>query len=99
MTAFAAISAAVQERIRRFYGRESDIIYPPVADSAFQPAEHRQPGDYYLSLGRLIPYKRVDLAVRAFSAAWAAPGGHRRRAGPRRRWSAWPGPTCAFWAG
>jgi glycosyltransferase involved in cell wall biosynthesis len=68
VTAFAAISRAVQERIRRFYGRDSVIIYPPVPESAFARAD-TAPRDegYYLSLGRLIPYKRVDLAVRAFN--------------------------------
>jgi glycosyltransferase involved in cell wall biosynthesis len=67
VTAFAAISVAVQARIRRFYGRESEIIYPPVAKSAFVPTRQGPPGDYFLSVGRLIPYKRMDLAVRAFS--------------------------------
>ncbi len=67
VTAFAAISRAVQERIQRFYGRDSVIIYPPVPESAFTGAEAPHDGGYYLSLGRLIPYKRVDLAVRAFN--------------------------------
>jgi glycosyltransferase involved in cell wall biosynthesis len=66
VTAFAAISVAVQSRIRQFYGREPEVIYPPVAEAAFLPALQEEPGDYYLSVGRLIPYKRVDLAVRAF---------------------------------
>ena len=63
---FIAISTTVQQRIRRCYGRESVIIYPPVNTARFATAE-AQPGagDYYLSLGRLIPYKRVDLAVQA----------------------------------
>lgn len=60
---FIAISTVVQERIRRCYGRESSVIFPPVDTARFQPAG--EPGDYYLSLGRLIPYKRVDLALRA----------------------------------
>jgi len=63
---FIAISGEVQKRIQRFYGRESVIIYPPV-DTARFAAAAAQPttGDYFLSLGRLIPYKRVDLAVQA----------------------------------
>lgn len=60
---FIAISSEVQRRIARFYGRESVIIYPPVDLRRFAP--QAEPGDYFLSLGRLIPYKRVDLAVRA----------------------------------
>lgn len=63
---FIAISGAVQKRIQRFYGRESVIIYPPVDTARFASTASRPgTGDYFLSLGRLIPYKRVDLAVRA----------------------------------
>ncbi len=59
-----AISTEIQERIRRYYHRESTLIYPPVeAAERFTPAQ--QVGDYYLALSRLIPYKRIDLAVEA----------------------------------
>lgn len=63
---FIAISRAVQRRIEKYYGRDSIIIYPPVDTERFVPSG-RPPGDYYLAGGRLIPYKRVDLAVRAFT--------------------------------
>jgi glycosyltransferase involved in cell wall biosynthesis len=63
--ALAAISNEIQGRIRRLYGRESAIIYPPVETGRFAPAEDQ--GDYYLLVSRLIPYKRIDLAVRAFT--------------------------------
>jgi glycosyltransferase involved in cell wall biosynthesis len=63
---FIAISGEIQERIRRFYGRESVVIYPPVDITQFQPGRE-PPGDYYLTGGRLIPYKRLDLAVKACS--------------------------------
>lgn len=63
---FIAISRAVQTRIKKFYGRDSAIIYPPVDVERFTPS-NRAPGDYYLAGGRLIPYKRVDLAVAAFN--------------------------------
>lgn len=59
---FIAISSDIQRRIARFYERESVIIYPPVDLQRFAPAP--APGDYFVSVGRLIPYKRVDLAVR-----------------------------------
>ncbi len=62
---FIAISTAIQDRIRRFYGRESTIIYPPVATDRFQPLPPDEVGDYYLIVSRLIPYKRIDLAVQA----------------------------------
>ena len=66
---FIAISREIQERIRRFYGRESTIIYPPVETACFQPVPPEQVGDYYLVISRLIPYKRIDLAVRAARTA------------------------------
>jgi glycosyltransferase involved in cell wall biosynthesis len=65
---FIAISRAVQERIQRIYGRESAIIHPPVDIEFFTPAPQAAPtGDYYLIVSRLIPYKRIDLAVNAFA--------------------------------
>lgn len=60
---FIAISTAIRERIRRYYGRDSEIIYPPVATERFQPASRTE--DYFLVVSRLIPYKRIDLAVQA----------------------------------
>jgi glycosyltransferase involved in cell wall biosynthesis len=62
---FIAISKAVQERIRTCYGRESQIIYPPVRVEDFQVS--RQSDDYYLIVSRLLPYKRIDLAIDAFN--------------------------------
>ncbi len=61
---FVAISRAVAARIRKYYRREAAVIYPPIRCAAFEP----QPGnesDYYLIVSRLIPYKRIDLAVDA----------------------------------
>jgi glycosyltransferase involved in cell wall biosynthesis len=63
---FIAISREVQQRIRTIYGRESVIIYPPVDTTFFTPAAAAPVGDYFLIVSRLIPYKRVDLAVAAF---------------------------------
>lgn len=63
---FVAISRAVQERIARYYRRPARVIYPPVQTSAFALSD--QVDDYYLILGRLVPYRRIDLAVQAFSA-------------------------------
>lgn len=63
---FVAISHTVQERIRRFYGRDSLIIYPPVDVDRFA-SDSSQPEDYFLLLSRLVPYKRLDLAVEAFT--------------------------------
>jgi glycosyltransferase involved in cell wall biosynthesis len=62
---FIAISREVQARIRRYYGRDSAIIHPPVDTARFQPSNTCD--GYYLIVSRLIPYKRIDLAVRAFN--------------------------------
>lgn len=82
VTRFVAISQAVQQRIRTLYGRESDIIYPPVDTAQFAIAP--QVGDFYFIAARLVPYKRVDLAVRAFTALglplWVAGDGRDRAA-------------------
>ena len=62
---FIAISSAVKERIRRFYNRDAAIIFPPVDTARFQPASAQDIEPYYLIVSRLIPYKRIDLAVQA----------------------------------
>ncbi len=61
---FIAISTEIQERIRAYYDRDSVIIYPPVDTSRFDVRDV-QVEDYYLIVSRLIPYKRIDLAVQA----------------------------------
>ena len=61
---FVAISREVQARIRKFYRRQSTVIHPPVDTRRFVPGSE-PPGDYFLVVSRLIPYKRVDLAVAA----------------------------------
>jgi glycosyltransferase involved in cell wall biosynthesis len=64
---YVAISEHVRARIRRCYGREAAVIYPPVDLPRFEPAEG--PGaDFYLVVSALVPYKRVDLAVQAATA-------------------------------
>lgn len=60
---FIAISTEIQERIKTYYGRDSVVIYPPVYTTRFQPSDTVE--DYYLIVSRLIPYKRIDLAVQA----------------------------------
>ncbi len=65
---FVAISRAVADRIRRFYGRESDIVYPPVDVARCTPAPGGGgDGGFDLIVSALVPYKRVDLAVAAYS--------------------------------
>lgn len=62
---FIANSQTVQKRIKKYYNRESDLIHPPVETAKFKIAG--QLGNYYLIGGRLVPYKRYDLAVAAFN--------------------------------
>lgn len=62
---FIANSTEVQKRIKKYYNRTSTVIHPPVDVARFTPARER--GDYYVALGRQVPYKRIDLAVAAAS--------------------------------
>lgn len=64
---FVAISSAIKARIRRYYNRGAEVIYPPVDTARFQPAPRDAIEDYYLIVSRLAPYKRIDLAVQAAS--------------------------------
>ncbi len=66
VTQFVAISETVRKRIAASYGRESVVIYPPVDVDRFAVSEGAD--DYFLILSRLVPYKRIDLAVQAFNA-------------------------------
>ncbi len=61
---FVANSRHVAERIERYYGRAAEIVNPPV-DVGHYLGLPREPQDYYLVFGRVVPYKRVDLAVAA----------------------------------
>jgi glycosyltransferase involved in cell wall biosynthesis len=63
---FLAISGTVAARIRKYYRRDATVIYPPVNCDIFVNPFARVE-DYYLIVSRLIPYKRIDLAVDAFS--------------------------------
>jgi glycosyltransferase involved in cell wall biosynthesis len=60
---FVAISHHIAERIRRCYGRDSTVIYPPVEAA---PGIATPRGDAYVTVSQLVAYKRVDLIVEAF---------------------------------
>lgn len=62
---FCAISKNVARRIAQIYGRESEVIYPPVDTEFFVPDKEK--GDYFLMVSALVPYKRIDLAIAAFN--------------------------------
>ena len=63
---FVAISTYIARRIERCYGRTAVVIYPPV-DVARYAADAAERSPFYLTLSRLVPYKRVDLLVAAFA--------------------------------
>ena len=63
--AFAANSAYVADRIRRYYGREAEVIPPPVDTDFFTPGPDG-PGDYDLVVSALAPYKRLELVLEAY---------------------------------
>ncbi len=62
---FIANSYNVARRIKKHYRREAEVIYPPVDTSYFTPSNENE--DYFFIVSRLIPYKKIDLAVEAFN--------------------------------
>ncbi len=58
-------SAISRERIKRYYGRDAEVIYPPVDTKSIPIAT--DPGEFWLAGGRLVGYKRFDLVVKAFA--------------------------------
>ena len=62
---FVANSSFVASRIRKFYRRDAEVVYPPVNVTAFD--HRRERGDFYLCLGQLVPYKRADMVVEVFN--------------------------------
>lgn len=63
---FIGISDFIVRRIKKVYGREATVIYPPVDVNEFTLSESKE--DFYLTASRMVPYKRIDLIVEAFSA-------------------------------
>ena len=90
---FIAISEEVRRRIAETYGRESTIIYPPVDIGRFEPSTVVE--EYYLFVGRLVPYRRIDLLIEAFNQMdrpLVIAGSGR----DRQRLEAMAGPTITF---
>ena len=63
---FVANSRFVARRVAKAYGRVATVVWPPVDTEWFTP--HGERGDYYLVAARQVPYKRIDLVVRAFAS-------------------------------
>ena len=64
---FVAISQHVRERIQRHYRRDSEVIYPPADTVYYSPDGKTDAEDIYLIVSALVPYKKIDLAIRAFN--------------------------------
>ena len=93
---FAGISATVNRRIRKYYRRDAALIHPPVETTPLA-ARASEAGDdgYFLVVARLVPYKRIDLAIEAcnrLKAPLKIVGDGRDRA----RLQAMAGPTVEF---
>lgn len=63
---YIAISKYIQARIKKNYNRDSFVIYPPVDVDKFTLREGKE--DFYLTASRMVPYKKIDLIVEAFTA-------------------------------
>lgn len=62
-----ANSAHTAQKVKKFYGRGSEILHPPVNNEMFYPDLNPGKEDYFIAFGRLIHYKRFDLIVKAFN--------------------------------
>ncbi|HGE8457763.1 TPA: glycosyltransferase family 4 protein [Serratia marcescens] len=62
---FIANSRFIARRIEKVYGRKADVIYPPVSVNNFDVCDTKD--DFYLTASRMVPYKKIDLIVEAFS--------------------------------
>ncbi len=63
---FVANSQFVAARIAKYYRRKSELVFPPVETDLFE--RHDEKSDFYVAAGRFVPFKRLDLAVDAFTA-------------------------------
>jgi glycosyltransferase involved in cell wall biosynthesis len=61
---YIANSHVTQERVRAYFGRESQVVYPPVDVERFSPS---RVGEHYVVLGELMPHKQIDVAIAAFN--------------------------------
>jgi glycosyltransferase involved in cell wall biosynthesis len=95
---FVANSTVVRDRIRAFWRRDATVINPPVETAAFEPLPASEVQDYFLMVSRLVPYKRIDLAIEACNALrlplWIVGDGRDRSvleaiAGPTIRFLGW----------
>lgn len=69
---FIGNSINVKDRIKKFYHRNAEVVYPPVDTSFYNPKKgEKKIADFYLFVGRFVPYKKADLVVEAFNSLGA----------------------------
>jgi len=64
---FLAISYFIAKRIWKIYRRSATVVYPPVDTDYFVPSDLGNKEDFYLTVSRMVPYKKIDLIVKAFT--------------------------------
>lgn len=64
---YIAIAEEIKKRIKKYYNRQGTVIYPPVDTEMFMPKAPVKKGDYYFTISRLVPYKKIDLIAEAFT--------------------------------
>ena len=64
---FIANSRFVRERINEYYGRDAEVIHPPIDTEFFTPSIETSRENFYLAAGALVPYKRFDIVIEAFN--------------------------------
>lgn len=64
---YLAISKNVKTRIKKYYQRDSEVIYPPVDINKFRQTKNQTDDKYFLIVSRLVPYKKIDYAIKAFN--------------------------------
>jgi len=64
---FIANSFFVRRRVKKYYGQEAEVIHPPAETDKFGPPPKSAVGDYFLMVGRFLPYKKFDVAIEAFN--------------------------------
>ncbi len=67
ITTIVANSTAVRDRIRAYWRRDAEVVFPPVETEGFRPAPESEVGEEYLVVSRLVPYKRIDIVIEAFN--------------------------------
>ena len=64
---YVANSVTTQDRIRRYFGRDADVVHPPVDTARFRPRRETEIADHWLVVSELMPHKRIEVAVAAFN--------------------------------